>query len=481
MSKSPIQELRDGIAYVSAALSELHVAAEGRSLTDDEQTRWDDGVAWLGEKPEGDSPGSGALRDLHREEARADAFDRISRISGDLPSGDGARSAPNFHRSNKDTIEAIIEDRSATPQAIADGILRSLAERDVDDTHTRQVLRRHRADTAWARNLLVRSTDVYATAWAKMVTGREFALTPEERAAIAVGTNTQGGFLVPTHLDPTIILTNDGSANIARSISRVVTLTEGNVWNGVASAGVTASWDPELTEVSDDSPSFTAPSVTVHKAQVFAQATIEAVEDAATGLGMELAMMFADARDRLEGAAHMTGSGSDQPFGIFTALDANTNVELTSTTAATIGLVDLQGTRAAVPVRWRGRGSWVMNPTWADEIKRLGTALSASYSTDITQSNTDMLLGRPVYETDDAPEVITTTVADNRIVFGDFSNYVIVDKPGSMSVHYIPPGVLQNTNANLPDGRVGWYAYWRTGADSVNDLAFRLLQDKTSA
>ena len=232
--------------------------------------------------------------------------------------------------------------------------------------------------------------------------------------------------------------------------------------------------------MSDDSPTFAAPSVTVHKAQAFVQASVEALEDI-NGLANEVMMMFADARDRLEGSLHCTGTGSDQAFGIFTALDANTNVEIESTTAATIGLVDLQSVRRAVGQRWRGRSTWVMNPTWADEIKRLGTALSASYSTDITQSNTDQLLGRPVVETDDAPETVTTTVADNRIVFGDFSNYVIVDKPGSTSVHYIPPGVLQNTSNNLPDGRVGWYMYWRTGADSVNDLAFRLLQDKTSA
>jgi predicted phage gp36 major capsid-like protein len=64
-------------------------------------------------------------------------------------------------------------------------------------------------------------------------------------------------------------------------------------------------------------------------------------------------------------------------------------------------------------------------------------------------------------------------------VFGDFSNFVIVDKPGSTMTQYIP--MLFNVANNLPDGRVGWYMHWRNGSDSVNDLAFRLLQDKTSA
>jgi len=50
---------------------------------------------------------------------------------------------------------------------------------------------------------------------------------------------------------------------------------------------------------------------------------------------------------------------------------------------------------------------------------------------------------------------------------------------GSTTTQFIP--TLFNTANNLPDGRVGWYMRWRNGSDSVNDLAFRLLQDKTSA
>ena len=77
------------------------------------------------------------------------------------------------------------------------------------------------------------------------------------------------------------------------------------------------------------------------------------------------------------------------------------------------------------------------------------------------------------------PTTQTTTALDNEIVFGDFSNYLIVDKPGSMSVEFVPH--LFNTTTNLPDGRRGWFAYWRSGADAINLSAIRLLQDKTSA
>ena len=373
--------------------------------------------------------------------------------------------------------------RDATPQQLADAVTRSLesrVDRPENMDHVRKLVLRHRSDRDWVRALIARSTDLYESAWAKVIVGRAFDLTAEERTALSTVTNANGGFLVPTHLDPTVILSNSGSSNVIRGISRVVTLTRpgDTSWQGISSDGVTASFDAQLTEVSDDSPTFAQPTIATHKAQALVQASLEAAEDI-PGLAGEILMMFADARDRLEGAAHATGTGSDQPYGIFTALDANTNVEITSTTAATIGKVDLDSVYRSVPVRSRGKGTWLMNPVWAQAVQTLGTALSASYTTALSEGTTNLLLGKRVVESDDAPSTATTTVKDNEIIFGDFSNFVIVDKPGSFAVEYIPH--LFNTSNNLPDGRRAWYASWRTGSDSVVDTSFRLLQDKTSA
>lgn len=397
--------------------------------------------------------------------------------------GDGAVRTP----ARTDDPYAVLDTRGAGMNerqyqtALIDSTLRSLDGRidaAENQSHFERLLRRHAGDTRWAENILARSRPEYETGWAKMMTGRAELVTDEERAALSVGSNTNGGYLVPTHLDPTVIMTNSGTSNVIRGMSRVVTLTEGSVWNGVTSAGMTASWDGELTEVSDDSPTFGRVSITVYKAQAFVQASIESFEDIGA-LANDVLLMFADAKDRLEGAAHATGSGTNQPWGIFSALDANTNVEVISTTAATIGLVDIHGLYRSVPIRWRGRSSWLTNPLYSLAVKALGTAISASYSTDITQAVAGSLLGRPLIESDDAPTTQTTTANDNEIVFGDFSNFVIVDKPGSLAVEFVPH--LFATANNLPDGRRGWFAHWRTGSDSVNDLAFRLLQDKTSA
>ena len=377
----------------------------------------------------------------------------------------------------------VAEDRSSTPKQLADAAMRSLedkVEAPENQAHVRNILLRHSSDREWARGIIQRSTDLYATAWAKLMTGREFALTAEERTVLGVSTNANGKFLLPTHLDPTIILTSALSGNEIRKLARVETLFDGQAaWNGITSSGVTASWDGEVVEVSDDSPTFGQPSIPTERAQAFVQASISAVEDIAN-LATDVMMMFADAKDRLEGAAHANGAGTnDQPTGIFAAVAAVTASRVTSTTAATIGLVDLNAVYTGVPARYRRSSTWVANPVYTVAIKALGTALSASYSGDLTEPVAGRILGRPLVESDDAPTTQTTTALDREVLLGDFQQYVIVDRPGGMSTEYIPH--LFNTTTNLPDGRRGWYATWRNGADTTNVDAFRLLVDKTTA
>lgn len=474
-----LEELRAAVAAAAEELRALDTEIGETVPTEDQQTRWNDTQARHAQ----------AQQDL--DAAERQAAERRSLVAG-LParagrteSGDGARSAPNVNI-RRDPFE-VLDTRGIgmseleLRRTLVDSTLRAVDGR-VDDAdneaHFERTLKRHAGDTRWAGNILARLRPEYESGWAKLMMGRQELLTAEERTALSSGTDANGGYLLPTHLDPTIILTNSGTSNVIRGLSRVVTLTEGDTWNGVTSAGVTASFDAELAEVSDDSPTFGRVSIPVHKAQSLVQASIEAFQDIA-GLSSDVMMLFADARDRLEGAAHATGTGSGQPTGIVTALDANTNVEIISTTAATIGEVDIHAVYRQVPIRWRGRSTWLTNPVYSLAVKRLGTAVSSSYSGDLTQPVSERWVGRPVVESDDMPTTQTTTANDNEIVFGDFSNFVVVDKPGSMSVEFIPH--LFNTSNNLPDGRRGWYAHWRTGSDSVNDLAFRILQDKTSA
>lgn len=459
-----IDTLRTEIEALDVEIRSLHQTEEGelREFTPEEQTAFDEKVAARAAK----------MALLERHEAIEKA--------GQIPERTVAPTAPNVV-TQRDAME-IMADRSSTPTQLADAAMRSLEDKDVlpeNLAHVRQVLKRHASDRAWAEGVILRSQDVYASAWLKVMTGRENALTSEERTVLGVSTNANGKYLLPTHLDPTIILTSALSTNEIRKISRVVTLSDGQpAWNGITSAGVTASWDGEVVEVSDDSPTFGQPSIATVRAQALVQASISATEDIAN-LGNDVMMMFADAKDRLEGAAHATGAGTTTPKGVFTAVAAVTASRVVSTTAATIGLVDLNSTYLGVPARYRANAKWVANPLYTVAIKTLGTAVSASFSGDLREPTAGRILGKDVVESDDAPTTQTTTALDQEVLIGDFNQFVIVDRPGGMSVEFIPH--LFNTTTNLPDGRRAWYATWRNGSDVTNVDAFRLLVDKTTA
>jgi HK97 family phage major capsid protein len=446
-----------------------------------------------------------AIPDLEVERAEAiereDEIERVRALAEDednIEPGDG-RDTPAIERRRAQGAPAVIVKgdefeilRSSNRHmgdreyrdTLADNINRASERYDMPDGYENSIekfVKRHKRDASWAKNILGRMDPNYVSAFEKMTMGDTvgITLTDVERSAIAVGTNTAGGYLVPTHLDPTLVLTNAGVSNVIRGLARTVTLTGGaNKWNGVTTAGATASWDAELTEVSDDTPPVAPAQVPVYSAKALIMASIESFEDI-TGLASDVQMMLADAKDRLEAAAHATGSGSSQPTGIFTALAGTGSVVTSAHDAAGTLLADIQKLRRQLPVRWRSRGTWLMNPTFLGYIQALGTALSASYSTDLTQPYTDRIIGRPVVESDEAPFLEQTTTNDPVMVFGDFSNYLIVDKPGSTSIEFIPH--LFNTSNNLPDGRRGWYMHFRNGADSINDVAFRLLVDKTTA
>jgi HK97 family phage major capsid protein len=449
-----LEELRARLDVVRSEMRGIHEAAGESALNDEQTTRWNE---------------------LDTEDNELKTKIEIA----EHVAASRAKWGSLQVETKKDPFEVLRHGGyGVSRQAMTDAALFATDGRVADNTQLRKLMLRHGGDTQWAANVVARSRPEYASAFSKVMRGEHLFLSDEERAAMAVGTNTAGGYLVPTHLDPTLILTSSGVSNAIRGISRVVTLVGPNVWHGATTAGATASWDGELVEVSDDTPAVGTISISTFKAQALIQASIESFEDIA-GLESDAMMILGDARDKLEAAAHATGPGTTAPKGVFTAVNAVSGSKITSATAATIALADLNSVYAGVPVRHRSSSTWCMNPTYSLAIKALGTAVSASFSGDLREGTAGTLLGRPLVESDEAPSAQTTTSLDQEVLLGNFQQYIIVDKPGSMAIEFIPH--MFNTANNLPDGRRAWYMHWRTGADVSDANAFRLLVDKTSA
>lgn len=332
----------------------------------------------------------------------------------------------------------------------------------------------------------------YASAFGKYLAGAPQLMTEAERAAVrsvdefraAMSlTDANGGYAIPFPIDPSIILTNNGAANPVRRLARVETITT-DTWQGISSAGVTASFDAENAEVSDDSPTFAQPQVTTRMARAFVQGSVEISQDF-PNLAGELAMAFADARDRLESTVFWSGaSGSNQPIGIETALNGGSS-EVAQASGEAMTVADIYNTIAALPPRYRvpGRTAWTAELSTINFMRQFATANNYhAFLADMTADSPARLLGYPLYEwsaMDPYSSVNAAATAVNHLLLvGDWSNYLIAERIGG-TVEFIPH--LFSTTTNLPSFTRGWVYYWRVGADSVNDAAFRLYTLTTAA
>ena len=378
---------------------------------------------------------------------KADPFEGIegsrSRVLADL-------SAPDAVSRARDAIEAVERaDRLTHDQA--EHVTRML------EGKVGGMGRRSRA--ALARHLLATGSEAYRAAFEDYLSDGNAS-----RAAMSL-TDANGGYLVPFTLDPTVILTNAGSANPFRQLANVKT-TATDDWNGVTSAGVNAEWLAEATQAADASPTVGTLNIKPQKAAAWIQGSFEVIAD--SNFEAELPGLLADSKDRLEEAAFATGDGTNKPFGVVPGATT-----VASGAAATYAVGDVYAVQAALPSRWRGPNSklaWLANLAVINKTRQFDTSGGSSFWANLGMGQPEQLLGAPIYESTTMSATPATTAA-KTLLLGDFSQYIIVDRIG-MSVMYEP---LVKGAAGRPTGEAGWFAYWRVGAKVSTSAAFRVL------
>jgi HK97 family phage major capsid protein len=344
-----------------------------------------------------------------------------------------------------------------------------------------QVERMIRRNSDIARRILVTENEDYRTAWMKLVSDPHPILTQEEQRAVLAyneyramseGTTTAGGFGIPVFIDPSIILTAQGSGNPFLSLAKQVDVNT-NIWKGVSSAGVSWAFQSEGVATTDNSPTLAQPTVQVYMARGFIPYSIEVGQDY-PGFADEMQTLLGAGYDELLVDKFTRGSGVGEPNGIVTQLSANTNVRVRVQTSGSFGQADPYNVWKAVPQRFRRNANWMMSVGINNAIRQLGTAnVFHAYTDNLPAEWADTLFGKGVYETPYMNDVTTSTAATTELaVVGDWSNYVIARR-GGMSVELVP--TLFDVTNNRPTGQRGWFAYARIGGNSVNDLGFRLL------
>lgn len=338
---------------------------------------------------------------------------------------------------------------------------------------------------ALAKRILATGSPLYRSAAQKLMGGAAHFLTDEERAVVMRAqslTNSEGGYAVPFTLDPTIIMTNDGAANPFRDLARVESIVTDS-WNGVSSAGVSGGYAAEGSEVGDDAATLGQPSVSPERWDVFVEFTFEIGQDWRT-IERDIRMMVDEKRDEFDTVAFTTGSGTNEPKGVITALDGTAS-EIAPTTAETFADDDLYKLEAALPPKYRRtaqQAAWMMALGTINTVRQFDTSGGAALIARIDAGQPERLLGYRLRENSamkSATAMNPAATADNFLaVLGDWRNFLIVDRVG-MNFELVPH--LFATANNRPNGKRGFLAWGRTGSDVVNINGFRVLNVPTAA
>jgi HK97 family phage major capsid protein len=288
----------------------------------------------------------------------------------------------------------------------------------------------------------------------------------EKMRGLVSGVGAQGGFAIPFTLDPSVMLTSSGALNPIRAEARVITIAT-REWKGVSSAGVTASYDAEATEVSDDTPVLAQPTITSAMGRAFVPFSIEVEMDWAS-IQQELAQLISDARDVLDAVQFYSGTGTDSPAGVRTGLTTSQRVQ--TDVAATLDIDDVYDLKGQLPARAIPNAVFAMHPNKADSVFRF-TPSGSTTEPQAMPERDGPLLGKRVIEWTAIPTALTT--GTTQMLYGDFrAAFTIADRLG-MTLEVVSH--LFGASRR-PTGERGAFAYWRTGSKTVVPELLRYLE-----
>lgn len=481
-------------ARMEAVQADLRALTGVEEPTEDDHTRTNDLLAEWGQLETDLAPladqeqriaaaRSAWERDLASRESSdsGSSADGAQRTTPSAPAAVRSGGAPDLHtRTRRDPYADLESVRAhmvpvAEIRGRAEQVIESFAQRndqwwlsEAGAEHATKLIQRSgkQFSKAASEHIVVTSSPEYLAAFEAYLNDPGGAST---RAALSL-TSANGGFLVPFTLDPTIILTNAGSANPYRQMATIKTTTT-NDWNGVTSAGVNAEWTAEATEAADASPTVGQLKVTPQKADAYLFGSFEVLSD--SDFAQQLPDLLADAKDRIEETAFAVGTGSGQPKGI---IPAGTSQNRAGTAAAGPAATDVYALQAALPARWRGpraRNAWLANLTTINTLRNIPAFTGATTSIVNDSGPEPTMLGKRFLE---STSVVGTYTTGNKVLaYGDLSQYYIVDRIG-MSVVYDP--IVLGTNRR-PTGQGAWYAFWRVGGDVSTATAVRVFATLT--
>ena len=210
--------------------------------------------------------------------------------------------------------------------------------------------------------------------------------------ALQIGTDTEGGYLVPDEFERTLV-SGLSENNIMRTLAHVIQTTSGDRKIPVVASHGSASWVDEEGAYQESDEAFSQISIGAHKLGTMIKVSEELLNDSIFDIQSYLAAEFARRIGNAEEEAFINGNGVSKPTGFLSTAEVGvTAAEATGFTADE--LIDLYH---SLSVAYRGKAVWMLNDTTVQFIRKLkdknGQYL---WQPGLVAGAPDTILGRPV-------------------------------------------------------------------------------------
>lgn len=288
----------------------------------------------------------------------------------------------------------------------------------------------------------------------------------EIRNALEVGSDTEGGYLVPDEFERTLIQGLE-EQNLFRRIARVIQTSSGDRKIPIVSSHGSAVWIDEGGPYIESDEEFGQVTLSAFKLGTLMKVTEELLNDSVFNLERYIASEFARRIGAAEEEAFLVGNGSGRPTGIFAAIGGAT-VGVTAASATAITMDEVMDLFYSLKAPYRKNAVFITNDATVKIIRKLKDGNGQYlWQPSVTAGTPDTLLNRPVYTSAYAP---TIAASAKTIGFGDFSYYWIADRQVR--------SFKRLNELYAANGYVGFMANQRVDGKLILSEAVKCLQQK---
>ena len=287
---------------------------------------------------------------------------------------------------------------------------------------------------------------------------------PERRdnVTLTAGTATDGAEVVPTTLFGQLTAFMRENATVMNNGARTINTSGGEdlVFPRVTSYSA-ASIVAEEGTIGKDAPQFDTVTIEAYKYGFMVLLSYELTTDQGFDIVPWVVSQGGEALSRGVGAHLISGSGSGQPNGIFTA--ATTGVTAAGAAAITADeLIDLQHSIASP---YRANATWVCKDSTLKLIRKLKDGDNQYlWRPGLLAGHPDTILGNPIVTDDNAP---AATTGLDSVLYGDLNGYVVRFAGGAR--------VTRSDEYGYDSDTIAWRFLVRADGDLVDTSAVRVL------